>query len=154
MRLYVCAVENLPMVMTLNPVVCRDKKKTSPHQDTYGDYISTTPAKVLKQLVDPPPISHPMIDGSMEKMTIDMTMGWTHCPLAEGQKLLVVCHLEPTFAPSYCSAELRLDHIYMLPIDPVVFEWPLTVASASTSATTTPNNTPNKKPKIELRTDF
>ena len=55
---------------------------------------------------------------------------------------------------SYCSPELRLDHIYMLPIDPVVFEWPLAVASASTSAATTPHGTPNKKPKIELRTDF
>jgi len=55
---------------------------------------------------------------------------------------------------SYCSPELRLDHIYMLPIDPVVFEWPLSVASASTSTTTTPHSTPNKKPKIELRTDF
>ena len=81
-------------------------------------------------------------------------MGWTHCPLQEGQELLIVCHIEPTFAPTYCSPELRLDHIYMLPIDPVVFEWPLAVASASTSATTTPNNNPNKKPKIELRTDF
>ena len=62
--------------------------------------------------------------------------------------------IEPTFAPTYCSPELRLDHTYMLPIDPVVFEWPLAVASASTSATTTPHGTPNKKPKIELRTDF
>ena len=37
---------------------------------------------------------------------------------------------------------------------PVVFEWPLAVASAWTSAATTPHGTPNKKPKIELRTDF
>jgi len=142
------------MVMGLNPIVCRDKKKTSPNKDTYGDYDSTRTAGVLKQNVDPPPISHPMIDGSMEKMTLDETMGWTHCPIAEGHKLLVVGHIEPTFAPNYCSPELRLDHIYMLPIDPVVFEWPLSVASASTSTTTTPHSTPNKKPKIELRTDF
>ena len=29
-----------------------------------NDYTSTTPAKVLKQVVDPPPISHPMFDGT------------------------------------------------------------------------------------------
>jgi hypothetical protein len=50
--------------------------------------------------------------------------------------------------------QLRLDHVYMLPIEPVAFEWPEPVTSASTSATTTPNNTPNKKPKIEILTDF
>ena len=140
--------------MGLNPVVHRDKKKTSPYKDNYGDYDSTKTASVLKQVVDPPPISHPVIDGTMEKMTFEMTLGWTQCPIGEGHKLLVVGHLEPTFAPTYCSAELRLNHIYMLPIDPVVFEWPLAVASASTSAATTPHSTPNKKPKIELRTDF
>ena len=42
----------------------------------------------------------------------------------------------------------------MLPIEPVAFEWPELVTSASTSAATTPSNTPNKKPKIELLTDF
>ena len=54
--------------------------------------------------------------------------------------------------------QLRLDHVYMLPIEPVAFkfEWPESITSASTSVTTTPNNTPNKKPtgKIELLTDF
>jgi hypothetical protein len=42
----------------------------------------------------------------------------------------------------------------MLPIEPVVFEWPDLVASTSTSAATTPSNAPNKKPKIELLVDF
>ena len=142
------------MVMTLNPVVCRDKKKdfAKPgqvprlhlHHDREGAQAGRRSATDIA----------PDVRRHMAKMTIEETMGWTHCPLGEGQTLLVVCHLEPTFAPTYCSPELRLDHIYMLPIDPVVFEWPLAVASASTSATTTPNNTPNKKPKIELRTDF
>jgi len=52
--------------------------------------------------------------------------------------------------------QLRLDHVYMLPIEPVAFEWPESITSVSTSVTTTPNNTPNKKPtaKIELLTDF
>jgi len=98
-------VDNQPMVMGLNPVVDRDKKKTSPNKDNYDKYDSTKPAGVLKQVVDPPPISHPMIDGTMAKMTFYETMGWTHCPLGEGQKLLVVGHLEPTFTPTYCSAE-------------------------------------------------
>ena len=154
MRLYVCAVDEQPMVVGLSPIVNRDKKKTSPNKDKYATYGSTSTAGVLKQNVDPPPISHPMIDGSMEKMTFEMTLGWTQHPIAEGQILLVVGHIEPTFAPNYCSPELRLDHIYMLPIDPVVFEWPLSIASASTSTTTTPQGTSNKKPKIELRTDF
>ncbi len=67
----------------------------------------------------------------------------------------IVCHIEPIFGPNYCSPELRLGHVYMLPIEPVVFEWPDPVTSAATSATTTPINlnTPNKKPKIELLTD-
>ena len=67
--------------------------------------------------------------------------------------LIVPAHL---LSPQtkYCSPELRLDHVYMLPIEPVVFEWPDPVASASTSAATTPSNTPNKKPKIELLVDF
>ena len=53
----------------------------------------------------------------------------------EGQDLLIVCHIEPTFAPNYCSPgpELRLDHVYMLPIEPVVFEWPAPVTSAATA---------------------
>ena len=68
--------------------------------------------------------------------------------------MLIVCHIEPIFGPNYCSPEFRLDHVYMLPIEPVVFEWPDPVASASTSAATTPSNTPNKKPKIELLADF
>ena len=41
-----------------------------------------------------------------EKYTIDQTMGWTHCPIAEGQALLIVRLIEPTFAPNYCSTEL------------------------------------------------
>jgi hypothetical protein len=43
------------MVMGLNPVVDRDKKKTSPNKDNYDKYDSTKPAGVLKQVVDPPP---------------------------------------------------------------------------------------------------
>jgi hypothetical protein len=44
--------------------------------------------------------------------------------------------------------------IMMLPIEPVVFEWPDPVTSTATSAITTPSNTQNEKPKIELLTDF
>ena len=90
----------------------------------------------------------------MEKLTIEETEGWTIDPFVEGQEVLIVAHFEPTFASNYCSPELRLDHVYMLPIEPVAFEWPEPIPSASTSAATTPSNTPNKKPKIELLTDF
>ena len=97
-------------------------------------------------------------DGDLEKFTIEETQGWTINPVEEGQDVLIVCHIEPIFGPNYCSPEFRLDHVYMLimmlPIEPVVFEWPDPVTSAATSATTTPSNTPNKKPKIELHTDF
>ncbi len=37
---------------------------------------------------------------------VSQTMGWTHCPIAEGQALLIVRLIEPTFAPNYCSTEL------------------------------------------------
>ena len=37
------------------------------------------------------------------------------------------------FGPSYCAPELRLDHVYMLPIEPIAFEWPDPVTSAATS---------------------
>ncbi len=89
-----------------------------------------------------------MIDGTMAKMTFDETtrMGWTQV-LSARPGVLIVRHLEPTFAPTYCSPELRYYPLYMLPpIDPVVFEWPLAVAPASTSAATTPHNTPQSKP--------
>ncbi len=45
----------------------------------------------------------------------------------------IVCHIEPIFGPTrnYCSQELRLDHVYMLPIEPAVFEWPDPVTSAA-----------------------
>ena len=112
---------------------------------------------VLKQNLDPPPVSKVTTAGDLQKLTIEETQGWTIDPFVEEQELLIVGHFEPTFAPNYCSAELRLDHVYMLPIEPVAFEWPepiTSATSASTSATTTPNNTPNKKPKIELLTDF
>ena len=101
-----------------------------------------------------PPVSKVTEDGDLEKFTIEETQGWTINPVEEGQDVLIVCHIEPIFGPNYCSPEFRLDHVYMLPIEPVAFEWPEPVTSASTSATTTPNNTPNKKPKIELLTDF
>jgi hypothetical protein len=90
-------------------------------------------------------------DGDLEKFTIEETQGWTINPIEEGQEVPIVCHIEPTFAPNYCSPgpELRLDHVYMLPIEPVAFEWPDHVTSASASAATTPSITPNKKPKID-----
>jgi hypothetical protein len=93
-------------------------------------------------------------DGDLEKFTIEETQGWTINPVEEGQDVLIVGHIEPIFGPNYCSPEFRLDHVYMLPIEPVVFEWPDPVTSAATSATTTPSNTQNEKPKIELLTDF
>ena len=44
---------------------------------------------------------------------------WCGLSVPEGQDLLIVRHIiEPTFAPNYCSPELRLDHVYMLPTDP------------------------------------
>ncbi len=101
--------------------------------------------------MDPPPVSKVTKAGDLEKSTIDETIGLTISPITTGQAVLVVCHIKPTFAPDHCSPALRLDHVCMLPIDPVVFEWPDPVTSASTSAATTPSNTPNKKPKIELK---
>ena len=140
-------------VVTLNPVVGRGKD-ASPNFAKYNQYPSLFKAAVLKQNLDTPPVSKVTTAGDWQKFTIEETQGWTIEQFGEGQELLIVGHFEPTFAPNYCSPELRLDHVYMLPIEPVAFEWPEPVTSASTSATTTPNNTPNKKPKIELHTDF
>jgi hypothetical protein len=140
-------------VVTLNPVVGRGKD-ASPNLAKYNQYPSLFKAAVLKQNLDPPPVSKVTTAGDLQKFTIEETQGWTFEQFVEGQELLIVGHFEPTFAPNYCSPELRLDHVYILPIEPVAFEWPESVTSASTSATTTPNNTPNKKPKIELLTDF
>ena len=153
MRLNVRAVDGFDFVIGLNHVVGRGKD-ASPNIDQYHKYHSTKRAKILKQRLDPPVVSKVTKAGNWEKLTIEATEGWTIDPFVEGQEVLIVAHIEPTFAPTYCSPELCLDHINILPIDPVVFEWPLAVASASTSAATTPHGTPNKKPKIELRTDF
>ena len=140
-------------VVGLNPIVGRGKN-ASPNIDKYIEYTSLKRAKILKQHVDPPAVSKFTKAGNLEKLTIEETQGWTIDPFEEGQEVLIVGHFEPTFAPNYCSPELRLDHVYMLPIEPVAFEWPEPITSASTSAATTPSNTPNKKPKIELLTDF
>ena len=155
MRLNVRAVDGFNFVVGLNHVVGRGKD-ASPYIDQYHKYHSTKRAKILKQRLDPPVVSKVTKAGNWEKLAIEATEGWTidSDPFVEGQEVLIVAHFEPTFAPSYCSPELRLDHIYMLPIEPVAFVWPETVTSASTSAATTPSNTPNKKPKIELLTDF
>jgi hypothetical protein len=147
------AVNGYNFVVSLNPVVGRGKD-TSPNLAKYNQYQSLFKAAVLKQNLDTPPVSKVTTTGDLQKLTIEETQGWTIAPFEEGQELLIVGHFEPTFAPNYCSPELRLDHVYILPIEPVAFEWPESVTSASTSATTTPNNTPNKKPKIELLTDF
>ena len=153
MRLNVRAVDGFNFVVGLNHVVGRGKD-ASPYIDQYHKYHSTKRAKILKQRLDPPVVSKVTKAGNWEKLTIEATEGWTIDPFVEGQEVLIVAHFEPTFAPNYCSPELRLDHIYMLPIEPVAFVWPEPVTSASTSAATTPSNTPNKKPKIELLTDF
>ena len=145
------------LVVGLNPIVGRGKD-TSPNIDKYSQFESLKRAKILKQNLDPPPVSKVTKAGNWEKLTIEATQGWTIDPFVEGQEVLIVGHIEPTFAPNYCSPELRLDHVYMLPIEPVAFEWPEPVTSASTSssAATTPpaSNPPNKKPKIELLPDF
>ncbi len=111
----------------------------------------------VKQKLDPPPVSKVTTAGDLHKLAIEETQGWTIDPFvdSEGQEVLIVAHIEPTFAPNYCSPELRLDHVYMLPIEPAAFEWPEPITSA-TSASTSANTTPNKKPpnKIELLTDF
>jgi hypothetical protein len=101
-----------------------------------------------------PPVSKVTKDGDLEKFAIEETQGWTIKP---GRKRARGAYCVPHRAhlrPELCSQELRLDPVYMLPIEAVVFEWPDPVTSASTSAATTPSNTPNKKPKIELLTDF
>ncbi len=136
-------------VVTLNPVVGRGKD-ASPNLAKYNQFPSLRKAAVLKQNLEPPPVSKVTTAGDLQS---EETQGWTIDPFVEGQELLILGHFEPTFAPNYCSAELRLDHVYILPIEPVAFEWPEPITSASTSATTT-NNTPNKKPKFELLTDF
>jgi len=146
-------VNGSEFVVSLNPVV-GGGKDASPNLAKYNQYPSLRTAVVLKQNLDPPPVSKVTTAGDLQKLTIEETQGWTIDPFVEGQEVLVVAHIEPTFATNYCSPELRLDHVYMLPIEPVAFEWPEPITSASTSATTTPNNTPNKKPKIELLTDF
>ena len=109
--------------------------------DKYSEYDSTKRAKILKQRLDPPAVSKVTKAGNLEKLMIEETEGWTIDPFVEGQEVLIVAHFEPTFASNYCSPELRLDHVYMLPIEPAAFEWPEHVTSASTSAATTPSNT-------------
>ena len=146
-------MDGFDFVVGLNPVVGRGKD-ASPNMDKYNEYDSLKRAKILKLRLDPPAVSKFTKAGNLQKLTIEETEGWTIDPFMEGQEVLIVAHFEPTFAPNYCSPELRLDHVYMLPIEPAAFEWPEHVTSASTSAATTPSNTPNKKPKIELLTDF
>jgi hypothetical protein len=143
-------VQDTFFVFGINPVVARDKN-ASPNFDKYQTFLSTHKAKITKLNLDPPPVSKMTEDGILKKFTIEESQGWTTNPFEEGQDVLIVCHIEPIFGPNYCSPELRLDHVYMLimmlPIEPVVFEWPDPVTSATTSATTTPSNTQTRSPR-------
>ena len=122
-------MDGFDFVVGLNPVVRRGKD-ASPNMDKYNEYDSTKRAKILKQRLDPPAVSKVTKAGNLEKLTIEETEGWTIDPFVEGQEVLIVAHFEPTFASNYCSPELRLDHVYMLPIEPAAFEWPEHVTSA------------------------
>ena len=114
-------MDGFDFVVGLNLVVGRGKD-ASPNMDKYNEYDSTKRAKILKQRLDPPAVSKVTKAGNLEKLTIEETEGWTIDPFVEGQEvLIIVAHFEPTFASNYCSLELRLDHVYMLPTDPVVF---------------------------------
>jgi hypothetical protein len=112
------AVNGTNFVVTLNPVVGRCGKDASPNLAKYNQYPSLFKAAVLKQNLDTPPVSKVTTAGDWQKLTIEETQGWTieQFVVVEGQELLIVGHFEPTFAPNYCSPELRLDHVYILPI--------------------------------------
>ena len=101
------------MAPTSSPLKGRGKD-ASPRIAKYNQFPSLHRAIVLKQKLDTPPVSKVTTAGDLQKLTIEETQGWTIDPFVEGQEVLMVAHIEPTFAPNYCSPALRLDHVYML----------------------------------------
>jgi hypothetical protein len=141
---------------TANYIITRDKTKQSPYGAENRKYTGTLKtAANKKEILDPPKSQYFMDDGTVKTYDIDNLCGWTQEPWEIGQKLVVVGHFEPTFASTYCSAELRIDTIYKLPEDPVPFKWPATPMSPPSprSAASTPKTTPVKR-KFDFKTDF
>ena len=141
---------------TINYIIHRDKTEQSPFVANYRKYTGTlTTAANKKEILDPPKSQYFMHDGTIQTYDIDNLLGWTTDPWEIGQKVVVVGHFEPTFASTYCSAELRIDTIYKLPEDPVPFQWPATPMSPASrrSAATTPKTTPVKR-KFDFKTDL
>jgi hypothetical protein len=141
---------------TANYIITREKTKQSPYSAEYRKYTGALKTAANKrEILDPPKSQYFMDDGTVKTYDIDNMCGWTQEPWEIGQKLVVVGHFEPTFASTYCSAELRIDTIYKLPEDPVPFKWPDTPMSPPSrrSAASTPKTTPVKR-KFDFKTDF
>ena len=151
-----CAARGTAYVNSTDYIIHRDKTEKSPYAADYRKYTGTLKtAANKKEILDPPKSQYFMQDGTLKTYDLDNLCGWTQEPWEMGQKFVVVSHFEPTFASTYCSAELRIDTIYKLPEEPVPFKWPPTPMSPTSrrSAATTPKSTPVKR-KFDFKTDF
>jgi hypothetical protein len=96
-------VNGAPFVVGLNPIMTNEKKSFAELPPRRRRHSSRNPTRHPNACVNNA--------GAFEKSTIDQTISWTQCTVTEGQELLIVCHIEPTFARNYFSPELRLDHV-------------------------------------------